>query len=571
MTDTHYLGEYQTLSDVWKKFPNGGGYGDYVTILGVRHDWNETTSSWGDDPGDVDPALPEVVNHDIDVQGTVTARDGIKTADYIPGEAGAFIDHAGDAEFRSVNVDALWVKDPVTGEQMSLPDFIKVFKTELPPDWAEYEQITQFDNVRILAFDPLSQDKFYTTIGALKKLISDSIAAGSTGGGTFEIEVLRSDAPEGIPTDNNVFSSLKTLLAIQDAISTLAGKYISKVTDDIAQGLITFQKGIKARGLSESDSLKVLEDLAAENGATFGNYITGLLGEGAKIYKSGHGEFDSLFIRKFLEVPELRYNRVSVYTGVRWDTFGAGIIESVVIDKDVNGNDLNTGVITLKLEEGEFGAISEDDLCQGIFHNFTGTNDTVNEDQRNGNFRFKGFNTVYFRVIEILDTSNNGVFRYQLRPESDNWYQQHHPQAFMHFAAYANPSDTSRQACVYTTTEYTIRLDNMTSWEYGEANIYGISGKLEGFKMGETIFQGHGNVIGNAYIYGHLQGIEEIIREQIQVGGKNLLREHALQFAGKYWGGDAEWKDIDIDTLINILAAENDKIVVTENNLLIEY
>lgn len=366
-------------------------------------------------------------------------------------------------------------------------------------------------------------------------------------------------------SDENYLSSLRTIKEITE-------RSISKINPDTAKEVITFLKGISVKGLARLEGGLTADQHSEFNeDVAFGNYVTGLLGEGAKIYKSGHGEFDSLFIRKFLEVPELRYNRVSVYTGVRWDTFGAGIIESVVIDKDVDGNDLNTGVITLKLEDGEYGAISEDDLCQGIFHNFTGTNDTVNEDQRNGNFRFKGFNTVYFRVIEILDTSNNGVFRYQLRPESDNWYQQHHPQAFMHFAAYANPSDTNRQACVYTTTEYTIRLDNMTSWEYGEANIYGISGKLTGFKMGETIFQGHGNMIGNAYIYGHLQGIEEIVREQIQVGGKNLLREHALQFAGKYWGGDAEWKDIDIDSLINILTAENDKIVVTENNLLIEY
>ena len=92
----------------------------------------------------------------------------------------------------------------------------------------------------------------------------------------------------------------------------------------------------------------------------------------------------------------------------------------------------------------------------------------------------------------------------------------------------------------------------MTGWEYGEANIYGISGKLDGFKLGETIFQGHGNVIGNAYIYGHLQGIEDIIRENIHIGGKNLLREHAFQFGGKYWGGGIDWRDIDIDALIEL-------------------
>lgn len=364
-------------------------------------------------------------------------------------------------------------------------------------------------------------------------------------------------------TDENVLSSLRVLLEIaknnETFLEDLKEQFLSKVNPDTANGLITFLAGLSSE---EVANLK--------KGSTFGDYTTGLLGSGAKVDEHGHGEFDSLFIRKFLEVPELRYNKVNVYTGVRWDTFGGGLIESVEIDKDVSGNYLNTGVITLKLEEGEFGAIAEDDFCQGIFHNFSGTNDTVTEDQKNGNFRFSGFNTSYFRIIEILD-SKNKTFRYQLRPINDNWHQQNHPQPFMHFACYANPYNTDRQSCVYTTTEYTIRLDNMADWEYGEANIYGISGKLDGFKLGETIFQGHGNVIGNAYIYGHLQGIEEIIRENIHIGGKNLLREHAFQFGGKYWGGGIEWRDIDIDTLIELLSSESGALIITENNLLIEY
>lgn len=468
------------------------------------------------------------------------------------------------------------IPENITIPDIDSPDFI------LPPRLAEYPRVPLSEGVMLPAFEPHSETPGITTVGEILSAavieVLGRIQAGE-GGGEL-VEVLRSADPRN-PSDFSVFSSLATMLKINQAIEGinldgLDEKYISKTKPDEARKVIKFLEGIIAYGTSTFDSVE-LENLIAEKiaklggGATFGNFITGLPGEGASVGEDGHAEFDSAFIRKFLEVPELRYNKVSVYTGVRWDTFGAGIIESVEIDRDENGNNLDTGIIILKLEEGEYGAISEDDRCQGIFHNFSGSNDTVNEDQKNGNFRFKGFNTVYFQIIEILDTSNNGRFRYRLRPVSDNWYQQHHPSAFMHFAAYANPYDTDRQACVYTTGKYTIRLDNMTGWEYGEANIYGISGKLDGFKMGETIFQGHGNVFGNAYIYGHLQGIEEIIRENIQVGGKNLLREHALQFAGKYWGGDAEWRDIDIDSLINLLTAENGKMIVTENNLLIEF
>lgn len=168
------------------------------------------------------------------------------------------------------------------------------------------------------------------------------------------------------------------------------------------------------------------------------------------------------------------------------------------------------------------------------------------------------------------DTTTNGVFRYQLRDTSRSWTQRNHPQAQMNFACYANPYNKNRQACTYSTTEYTIQLQDMIDWEYGESNIYGISGKLKGFKMGDTILNGHGNVVGNAYIYGVIQNIEKVIAENIEVGGKNLLREYALQFGGKYWGGGAEWKEIDVDLFLNLPSSEDDKFIATEDNILIE-
>lgn len=496
MSDTHYLGEFQSLSAVWKMFPNGAGYGDYITIGGVRYDWDESTNSWGEDPGDVNPALPEIVNHDIDVQGTVIARDGIKTADYIPDEAGAHIDHAGNAEFRTLKADTIRLQDPITGKLIPLAEFIKMFKTELPPDWSEYTQIPQFDDVRILAFDPISDEKFYTTIGALKQLIRDSIAAGGVGTGTFDIEILRTDDPDAIPTDNNVMSSLRTLMAIQAAIAPLTREYLSRINDDTAQGLITFLRGLT------SEQIAILE-----KGWKTKEFVPGLVGTGANFDEFGYGEMRGLRLWEFLEVPELRFNRVNIYTGIRWDTFGGGIIESVEIDTDELGNELQSGIITLKLEDGEYGAIATDDLCQGIFHNFGGPNDNINEDQRNGNFRFKGFNTSYFRITEVLDESNK-TFRYVLRGLSERWTQQHHPKPQMNFACYANPTNTDRQACTYTTTEYSIGLHNMTTWEYGEANIHWINGKLDGFQLGETVFEGSGSVIGNGYFYGSIQSIE---------------------------------------------------------------
>lgn len=297
-------------------------------------------------------------------------------------------------------------------------------------------------------------------------------------------------------------------IGVRDNVERVSGDiqnmyltFLSKVSADTAQEIITFIKGIK-----------------------FGDYVPGLLGSGGRIDGNGNGELRSLRLWETLEVPELRYNKAEVFTGVQWQTFGAGIIESVEIDVDEYGNELQSGIITLKLEDGEFGAIDIDDFCQGIYHNFDGQNDTESEDQRNGNFHFQGFRTSYFRITEILDEGTNGRFRYVLRGISERWNQLNHPKPFMHFACYANPSNPDRQACSYSTTEYSIRLRNMTTWEYGEDNIYAIEGKLDGFKLGETIFQGNGQVIGNGYFYGNIQNVVNAPYELlIEHDGDNFL------------------------------------------------
>ena len=72
------------------------------------------------------------------------------------------------------------------------------------------------------------------------------------------------------------------------------------------------------------------------------------------IGKAGNAELKSLLLREFLEVPELRYNRTDVQVGNLWLACGCGLVESVVPDS------ATTGVITLKLEENEIGAIAED-------------------------------------------------------------------------------------------------------------------------------------------------------------------------------------------------------------------
>lgn len=168
---------------------------------------------------------------------------------------------------------------------------------------------------------------------------------------------------------------------------------------------------------------------------------------------------------EFLEVPELRYNRVEIFLGIKWRVPGAGIILSCTPDTDSEGNQLTTGTCTLKLEEGEFGAVSKDDIALGIFHFGDERDATEDSDDSKGNFKFSGFATSYFRVTEVSG-DNNETFRYALRPGYTI-----HPQPQMNFSCYGNFTDEARQSSAYETRTYTRLLWKQNDWEFTVGNI----------------------------------------------------------------------------------------------------
>ena len=250
-----------------------------------------------------------------------------------------------------------------------------------------------------------------------------------------------------------------------------------------------------------------------EKGVQFGDsFVPGLVGIGGMVDGNGNGELRSLKLWEWLEVPELRYNKVSIYTGIRWDTFGGGIIESITPDADGSA----TGQGVLKLEEGEYGAIEVGDLCMGIWHDTAGNAEETTDDHR-GNFAFAGFKTVYFEITAVSG-ADNSRFAYTLRSRSDGG-NGIHPFAKMHFACRGNISDKARQAFAYTTTEYSLALVDVRTWDFQPSNYSSIHGNIEGFSMpavndrGEEyskVFHGHGQVFGNAYIFGKIDAFERV-------------------------------------------------------------
>lgn len=231
-----------------------------------------------------------------------------------------------------------------------------------------------------------------------------------------------------------------------------------------------------------------------DDGAQFGGFASGMTGFGGIIDKKGNAEMQSLKLRGFLEVPELRYNRVEISMGDTWYAPSAGIIESV---------DTTAQTITLKLEEGEIGSPRVGDICMGIFHNLnTSENATADYDDGRGNRRFAGFATCYFRITEELDTATYKTFKYQLRPVSGAYPTQYHPAASMTFVGYGSFSNEDRQTSRYETRTYQRYLTGVSDWEFTASNIAAQYGDLSNLSVFGINMTGYSAYLNNIYMSG---------------------------------------------------------------------
>ncbi len=300
---------------------------------------------------------------------------------------------------------------------------------------------------------------------------------------------------------------------IKDITNSIGSdRFLSKINNDTAQGIITFLIGLVSEGI-----------ISAKQGVEIGEFVTGLFGRGGKIDGDGRAELRSLTLWEWLEVPEIRFNRITVNIGLSIKSEGGGTIEKVLPDTDADGNQLATGSCWLKLEDGEYGAIAVADLCMGMWHDLGGGNATENSDDKKGTYQVRGFKTIYFWISDVpdidpdgLDNSDQHFFRYTLRSTLDGGNGMH-PCAMMHFAQRGNTDNKERQSIVYSTTKYDLSLCNLDSWYFRDSQIYQISRYIEGFTMeqigadGKTYtktFHGYGIVMGNAYIYGHIDEFE---------------------------------------------------------------
>ena len=269
-------------------------------------------------------------------------------------------------------------------------------------------------------------------------------------------------------------------------------KYLSKVEDDEAKGLITFLAGIDVKIKAVVQKL-IAEDATFSKEISSKDYVQNLIGW--MITPDGHIDAKSLHLRDFLEVPELRYNRVSITSGEDWLAPGGGIIEYV---------NESSQTLTLKLEPGEVANLAVDDICKGIFNNST------------------GFQTSYFRITQKI---SNSEFKYTLR----SGYS-YHPQKAMHFVAYGNFTNAERQKSAYSTKDYKRYLAGVNNWEVTSSMVMMQLGDLSNLVISGLDLSGYSAYLRNVYMTGTIKQLSQDGTTEVLVPAfKGEWK------AGKYW------------------------------------
>lgn len=271
-----------------------------------------------------------------------------------------------------------------------------------------------------------------------------------------------------------------------NVLKKLTERFLRKDIPDIAQGIITFLKGIR-----------------------IGRFVSGWIGSGAAITvdsKTGKTrlEVDEVLARDRFETMEFRFNRVDVIDGEQWSTFAYGKIKSV---------DTENQTVCLDLVDGELMSSHVNDLCRGIFHNLTSANAAGNKPDDCGFYTHAGFSTSYFTPTELLEDGSG--FKYALRPGTTQ-----HPCAGMKFAAYGNLTDPARRMSKVTNTRHSLYLKEVATWQINPDRHYGAAyGDLTGITINGVEFNGYSSFQTNGYFKGHIEFLPDQMEELKGDGG----------------------------------------------------
>lgn len=223
------------------------------------------------------------------------------------------------------------------------------------------------------------------------------------------------------------------------------------------------------------------------------------------LHVTGNARMKNLSIEEYLEVPELKYNRITATGNEFWVT-DAGVIDDVLDDDD------GIFLITLKEKPGEVTInFQYKDILRGIFY-------TQDE-----NGKPTGFKTAYFEVTGIIDDihfdciSLNGVL----------------PERFMTLARQGNKTNPNRQGSIYLDGlhKFIRIIDQVTDDKIEQHNIKVQLGDLS--EINHPVFgqlQGYGALLENAYICGRLVQRNPDTGEDWIVGAVSVQGEQVFRY-----------------------------------------
>lgn len=335
----------------------------------------------------------------------------------------------------------------------------------LPPRLAEFPKPSLSPDLLIPIQEPHTEKWGATTTGAIHDRVLndlvrelDGLELKASQGGS--VEIVKSEEPTSRATDKNVFSALASLF-----------HFLRKDAPDVAERLLKFLEG-----------------------AEFGVFESGpITGTGGKIWANGHAELASLLLRGWLEVPEIRYNRVQVVGGELWVTDGAKF------DTVTQSGDLFN--IKIKLEEGELVTFWVGDILKGVYHD------------KSTDGKFKGFRTLWFRVTAVDQT--NQTITVASRYPGDSKYN---PVQFLDVARIGSFTEASRQRSILIDSKENCItfLDHVNTWDItpnmevcwlgrkdrtipGVPSTAGYNAKLSNIIMSGKIFQ-YDDISGTDYL-----------------------------------------------------------------------
>lgn len=274
-------------------------------------------------------------------------------------------------------------------------------------------------------------------------------------------------------------------------------KFLSRISDDVAAGHITFQQGLTAVGLA-----------VFQNGAEYGQFVRDLYaGTGAGIDSNGNAEFESVRVRTYFEAVELIINRLSAIEGDQLLT-EADTIESV--------EDLGDNCYGLHLHpkwEGYFTAQAVGNVLKGIINNL-GAVALGMTGQGNAQMY-----TSWMRVNSVNPTTN--YIEVTLYPDNETPAGHNFlPCELMKIARWGNQTDTTRQSCIYlsSTEGRIVHLSGVTKPIIDQSNYAATFGTIPDFVRHLTQRDGSPLPLRSNLDYVYIGGliVQDVIRLDFQ-------------------------------------------------------